>query len=292
MDFGANWQQYEKLTLSIPGYHPITDTVLSGIPGDSTLRIGTSGWSRKEYAGTLYTPGTKEDNWLNEYSRLFNCVELNATHYKIYSADAIRKWTNKTKSRDFKFCPKVPQVISHHSTLLNAATETFAFIEGIRAFEDQLGPVFLQLSEYFSPVRKRNLYKYLETLPQDITFFVEVRHPDWFNDPAEQEELFATLKHLNMGAVITDTPGRRDCLHMALTIPKLFLRFVTQGGHPLDVQRFEDWKIKIADLKAKGIEDIYFFLHVHDGKFEADFYKTVQTGFGLSIQQESQLSLF
>lgn len=295
MDFGANWQLYEKTDLSIPAWDQFNARVLNGKPADTPLRIGTSGWSRKEYAGTLYPPGVKDDALLAEYGKLFNCVELNATHYKIYSPDAIRKWTAKVKNRDFKFCPKVPQAISHQSTLLNAGTETAAFIESIRAFEDQLGPVFLQLSEFFSPVRKRNLYTYLESLPRDISFFVELRHPDWFNNQQEREELFNTLHQLGVGTVITDTPGRRDCLHMTLTLPKLFLRFVTKGGHPLDEVRLREWDQRIKELKAQGVGEVYFFLHVHDGKYEADFYKTVQSQFGLSIatpQQETQLTLF
>ncbi|MFY0255530.1 DUF72 domain-containing protein [Chitinophaga sp. 30R24] len=291
MDFGANWQFYDQLDLSLTPDEWITKEVLKGIPGESTLRIGTSGWSRKEYAGTLYPKGIREAGVLTEYSRIFNCVELNATHYKIYGPDAVRKWVEKTRGRDFKFCPKVPQVISHHSTLLNAGEETAAFLEGVRAFEDQLGPIFLQLSEYFSPVRKQNLYKYLEQLPRDLKFFVEVRHPDWFGIAAERREFFTTLHQLGIGAVITDTPGRRDCLHMGLTTPDLFVRFVTQGGHPLDITRLHKWKKRLEEWQQSGLQEIYFFLHVHDGKFEADFYREVQKLFGLTSQQ-TQMSLF
>nr|WP_295863359.1 DUF72 domain-containing protein [uncultured Chitinophaga sp.] len=291
MDFGANWQMYDRLDLSLPADAWPAAMVLNGAAGDPVLRIGTSGWSRKEYAGTLYTKGIKDP--LAEYSRLFNCVELNATHYKIYSPDDIRKWTDKTRGRDFRFCPKVPQSISHHSSLLNAGTETAAFLEGIRAFETQLGPVFLQLSEHFSPVRKLNLYKYLEQLPQDIRFFVEVRHPDWFENAAEREEFFRTLHQLGVGVVMTDTPGRRDCLHMTHTIPHLFLRFVTKGGHPLDFTRLQAWKERLDRWKGQGLQDLYFFLHVHDGKYEADFYQEVRTVFGLEAQsRQTQMALF
>lgn len=291
MDFGANWPMYDQLDLTLPADAWPTDKVLNGNAGNTLLRIGTSGWSRKEYAGTLYPKGTKDP--LSEYSRLFNCVELNATHYKIYSPDDIRKWTDKTQGRDFRFCPKVPQSISHHSSLLNAGTETAAFLESIRAFGPQLGPVFLQLSEHFPPVRKRNLYKYLEQLPQDIRFFVEVRHPDWFQLTAEREEFFHTLHQLGIGVVMTDTPGRRDCLHMAHTIPHLFLRFVTKGGHPLDAVRLKAWKERLDIWKGQGLQDLYFFLHVHDGKYEADFYQEVRAVFGLAGQpQQTQMSLF
>ncbi|NSL85312.1 DUF72 domain-containing protein [Chitinophaga sp. Mgbs1] len=293
MDFGANWQQYEQLDISLPADEWITGEVLSGGPVAGVLRIGTSGWSRKEYPGTLYPATIRDTAMLATYSRLFNCVELNATHYKIYSPDAISKWVEKIKGRDFICCPKVPQSISHHSTLLNAAVETAAFIEGIRAFGTHLGPVFLQLSEHFSPVRKQNLYRYLETLPEDIEFFVEVRHPDWFADANERRELFTTLHRLKKGLVLTDTPGRHDCCHMGLTMPVLFLRFVTCGGHPLDSVRLHAWKARIDSWKARGLQKIYFFLHVHDGKHEADFYREVQSVFGLTpAAREEQMSLF
>ncbi|WP_143305397.1 DUF72 domain-containing protein [Chitinophaga vietnamensis] len=293
MDFGANWQQYNQLYRPLPPDEWVTGKTLRGTPAaDSPLRIGTSGWSRKEYNGTLYTKNIKDAGQLTEYSRLFNCVELNATHYKIYSPEDIRKWVEKVKGRDFLFCPKVPQSISHNSTLLNAGEETAAFIDGIRAFGPQLGPVFLQLSEYFSPLRKMNLYKYLEQLPEDIDFFVEVRHPDWFSETATRREFFNVLRELSIGAVLTDTPGRRDCLHMGLTTPQLFLRFVTQGGHELDSLRLLDWHERILTWKEQGLEDIYFFLHVHDGRHEAAFYREVQTLFGLSQPQQQQMTLF
>ncbi|SHL46248.1 Uncharacterized conserved protein YecE, DUF72 family [Chitinophaga jiangningensis] len=291
MDFGANWAKYDQLNLELPADHPITGKVLKNGSGEGRIRFGSSGWTRKEYNGTLYPKGTSANNLLTEYSRLFDCVELNATHYKIYSAEEISKWMEKVKNKDFMFCPKFPQAISHHSSLLNAAEETNAFLAGIRAFGDQLGPAFLQLSESFSPARKLNLYKYLETLPEDIDFFVEVRHPDWFRQPYELNELLNTLRELSMGAVITDTPGRRDCLHMALTLPKLFLRFVTKGAHPLDMQRLLNWKDKLDDWTAQGLEEIYFFLHVHEGQHEAAFYREVQHVFG-TAKGEVQLSLF
>ena len=62
-------------------------------------------------------------------------------------------------------------------------------------------------------------------MPTDVQFFLEVRHPDWFTKDVSKE-LFETLHALNIGAVITDTAGRRDCAHMHLTIPKTFIRYV------------------------------------------------------------------
>jgi hypothetical protein len=65
--------------------------------------------------------------------------------------------------------------------------------------------------------------------------------PDWFGKDAIREELFTTLKEINMGAVITDTSGRRDCAHMHLTIPKAFIRYVGNSLHPTDYTRTDAW---------------------------------------------------
>ncbi|MFB6457808.1 DUF72 domain-containing protein [Chitinophaga sp. Hz27] len=294
MDFGAAWKRYDEMDITLPPDDPITSKVLRTAAKNHTLHIGSSGWTRKEFVGTLYPNNIKDVNMLSTYSELYDCVELNATHYKIYSPAEVRKWLEKVKSNEFIFCPKFPQSISHDSTLLNATEETKAFLDGISAFGKQLGPVFLQLSEHFSPARKLNLYKYLEQLPEEIDFFVEVRHQEWFANRFERKEFFNTLREMAIGVVMTDTPGRRDCLHMGLTTPQLFLRFVTKGDHHNDIKRLEEWLPRLEEWKAAGLEETWFFLHVHEGEHEANFYKEVRSLFGLEPResQESQLSLF
>ena len=41
--------------------------------------------------------------------------------------------------------------------------------------------------------------------------------------------------------MITDTAGRRDCAHMHLTIPKVFIRYVGNSLHPTDYTRSDAW---------------------------------------------------
>jgi uncharacterized protein YecE (DUF72 family) len=67
-----------------------------------------------------------------------------------------------------------------------------------------------------------------------------------------------------MGAVITDTAGRQDVLHMQLTIPKAFVRFVGNSLHPSDYPRIDMWAKRLKQWIDAGIEEIYFFMHMHD----------------------------
>ena len=231
---------------------------------DAKIYIGCAKWGRKEWIGKLYPKGTKEIDFLKQYVKHYNSIELNATHYKIYGKAAIEKWANFANDQDFKFCPKVPQLISHYSNFNNTDELTTAFLDGILAFKEHLGPIFLQVSEKYSPAKKDNLFKYLESLPTDLQFFLEVRHPDWFNNKKLEKELFDTLKSLNIGAVITDTAARRDCAHMYLTLPKTFIRYVGNSLHASDYTRIDDWVKRIKFWLDNGLEELYFFMHMHE----------------------------
>jgi uncharacterized protein YecE (DUF72 family) len=128
----------------------------------------------------------------------------------------------------------------------------------------------MQVSDKFSPAKKQNLFSYLERLPKDITFFAEVRHPAWFAEPATREELFQQLRNSKIGAVLTDTAGRRDCVHMELPIPKAFIRFVGNDLHPSDYARIDGWVKRIKSWLDQGLHELYFFMHQTDETFSPD----------------------
>jgi uncharacterized protein YecE (DUF72 family) len=228
------------------------------------IYIGCAKWGRKEWVGKLYPKGTKDINFLEHYVKHYNSIELNATHYQVYGPAAISKWADKAKGIDFKFCPKVPQIISHYSSFNNVDAITTSFLEGILAFKEHLGPIFLQVSEKYTPAQRDKLFNYLRSLPTDLQFFLEVRHPDWFADKVLHKELFDTLRSLNIGAVLTDTAGRRDCAHMKLTIPKAFIRYVGNSLHPTDYTRTDEWIKRMKHWLDNGLQELYYFMHMHN----------------------------
>lgn len=270
MDFGKiDAQDIDKTDFTLaPDGLRVPDLLKGKRRSDLEVYIGCAKWGRKDWIGKLYPPGTKESAFLDHYVRHFNCIELNATHYQIYPEQVIGRWAEKAAGHDFLFCPKVPQVISHYSDLAGeqARRLTDAFLSGIQAFGPTLGPVFLQLSEKYAPVRKEQLYSYLRSLPKDIRFFLELRHPSWFADEELRRELFDTLQRLSIGAVITDTSGRRDCAHMELTIPETFVRFVGNNLHKTDYERIDAWVERLNSWIDRGIHKVYFFMHQHDEK--------------------------
>jgi uncharacterized protein YecE (DUF72 family) len=265
MEFGrVTEKELATIDFSLPAEPADNKKILSGKKNKKPLvYIGCAKWGRKEWVGKIYPKGAKDANFLDHYVQHYNSIELNATHYQVYGPEAIGKWAARAKGRDFKFCPKVPQIISHYSGFNNVDALTDAFLAGILAFEENLGPVFLQVSEKYSPNKRDNLFKYLANLPKDVQFFLEVRHPDWFADTAIRKELFDMLCSLKIGAVITDSAGRRDCAHMELTIPKVFIRYVGNSLHATDYTRTDVWIERMKYWLDKGLEELYFFMHMH-----------------------------
>jgi len=268
MEFGrVPEKELDNIDFSLPP-EPAANKLLLKMPVKHPgVYLGCTNWGQKEWVGKIYPKGTKDASFLEHYVKHYNSVELNATHYQVYGPEAIGKWAAKAAGRDFKFCPKVPQLISHHSGFNNIDQLTTAFLEGILAFGEHLGPVFLQVSEAYHPKQRDKLFGYLRSLPTDLQFFLEVRHPDWFADAATRKELFDTLRSLKIGAVITDTAGRRDVAHMELTVPKAFIRFVGNSLHPSDYTRADVWVERIKYWLDHDLQELYFFMHMREEAF-------------------------
>jgi uncharacterized protein YecE (DUF72 family) len=266
MEFGrVPENELDSIDFSLPAEPAGNKKILSGKrKKDAKVYLGCAKWGRTEWVGKIYPPKTKEKDFLQHYVEHYNSIELNATHYKVYGAAGIEKWRDKAKRKDFMFCPKMYQGVTHRGSLKGKDFITNEFFRGIVAFEEHLGPIFVQVSDSFSPNRKKELLDYLASLPKDLQFFLEVRHPGWFAKEDVLKETLETLSSLNMGVVITDTAGRRDCAHMHLTIPKAFIRYVGNSLHPSDYTRSDAWVQRMKHWLDKGMEEIYFFMHMHD----------------------------
>lgn len=265
MEFGRLPEnELDNVNFQLPEEPAFNKKILTGKPEKNCkVYVGCAKWGRPEWVGKIYPPKTKEKDFLDHYVNHYNSIELNATHYKVYGAEGIRKWAEKAGDRDFVFCPKIFQGVTHRGSLKGKDFILNEFFRGIVAFEKHLGPIFVQVSDSFSPKRKSELFDFLRSLPTDLQFFLEVRHHDWFKD-AMKEELFEELRKMKIGAVITDTAGRRDCAHMYVTIPKVFIRYVGNSLHKTDYTRIDDWVKRIKYYLDNGMKEIYFFMHMHD----------------------------
>jgi len=274
MEFGrVTPGELMEVDFTLPPDTDLTSTTLQSAKNTAPLQVhvGCAKWGRKEWLGKIYPPKTKDTNFLDEYVKHFDCIELNATFYNVYPPETIRKWKEKADSNpDFKFCPKFSQSISHIRRLKNADDITTTYYEGILAFGEKLGPLFLQLSDNYTPKSFPELQAYLESLPKDIPVFVELRHKEWFSIPEHSQKVFDLLHRLNIGAVITDASGRRDVVHMNLPTPHAFIRFVGNSLHATDYARVDEWVQRIVQWREKGLQSIWFFMHQHDERYSPE----------------------
>lgn len=245
--------------------------------------IGLPKWGRKEWTGEgkLYPPKTKESEFLDHYVQHFNSIELNATHYKIHPKAHIEKWAGKAAGKDFLFCPKFYQGITHRGSLKGKSLLTREFYDSISGFGGHLGPLLVQVADSFSTKRMQELFEFLEEQEAPgTTSFLELRHPSWFAEKNSFEQLQEKLRSIGAGLVITDTVNRRDAVHMMLTVPKTFVRFGWLGNKPVDEFRIRQWKQVLDQWFAAGLESCFFFLHVSDENETIGFAKFVQEQLG------------
>ncbi len=266
MEFGrVTPEELETVSFTLPADRPETTRLLkdNNFTGKPQIFTGCAKWGRKDWIGKIYPKGTKEADFLNLYAKHFNCIELNATFYRMPTVSQTQGWRQKVGD-DFKFCPKFTDQITHIRRLKDVKELTDRFLEGISGFGNTLGPLFLMPHPGMAPKTIDNIQAFVELLPDDIELFVELRHPEWFSNEAVFNDLSQRLTKLQTGMVITDAAGRRDCAHMRLTTPEAFIRFVGNGLHPSDYTRVDDWVQRIKQWMSQGIEKVYFFMHQHE----------------------------
>ena len=92
------------------------------------IHVGTMGWSYDFWVGNFYPPETDANQYLAEYAKHFDSVEVDNTFYRIPSEATVKRWYDQTPS-DFVFSPKFPRIITHVKMLKDCETETTVFIK-------------------------------------------------------------------------------------------------------------------------------------------------------------------
>jgi len=261
MEFGTlPYDEINNVDFSLPPEPGRNATVLTGQRNHPKLYVGMPQWGRTEWVGKLYPKGAKQRDFVTYYAKQFNAIEFNATHYRLWEPWKLAQWAGQANSPAFMFCPKMFKEITHRPAIDKKQELLKQFLGNIEGFGKNLGPVFIQLQEGFNGKRKKELFDFLEQLPvHSKQFFLELRHPELLSN----EALFDYLQSKNIGVVITDAAGRRDCAHMKLTIPKVFIRCIF-NNHSSDIARIIDWASRLNRWMEQGLTEVYFFVHAKD----------------------------
>jgi uncharacterized protein YecE (DUF72 family) len=232
---------------------------------DNSFRVlmGAPAWGHKEWIGQIYPPKTKSTDFLFHYSRHFDCIELNTTHYQIPTNEKAALWRSKVPE-NFRFCPKLYQGISHSPGGLSDLGLLKDWYRFLGQLQPNLGPCFVQFPPYFDYSSKAQLFQFLQQWPCEFELALELRHPSWFADGKILPALTHYLQKRKVGLVITDVAGRREVLHTSISADFLMLRFVGNNLHASDFSRARTWVQRFSHWKKQGLQRVFLMVHEPD----------------------------
>ncbi|MDF2932717.1 MAG: hypothetical protein K0R36_2048 [Chryseobacterium sp.] len=246
-----------KIDFTLPKDHSRTKEILKqNKKGLENISIGCAKWNKTDLKG-FYPKGTKDE--LTYYATQFNSIELNATFYGMPTAEQVLTWKEKTPA-DFKFFPKITNTVSHFRRLLNIDDVVTQFATAVLNFDEKLGMVFLQLHDNFKPKDYERLEQFVNKWPKEVPLAIELRNTEWFTDEEIFDKTCSLFENNNITNIIVDTAGRRDMLHMRLTTPNAFIRYVGANAES-DYERLDDWLNHLTKWKKEGLQNLYFFVH-------------------------------
>jgi len=246
--------------------------------------FGCAGWSYKEWVGPLYDLGK---SMLQQYSNVFDTVELNSSFYRPPDEGTILGLTRNTK-RGFMFSAKLNQRFTHDLRLqLNAETqeelEHFVQLFDPLLTQDRLGCFLVQLP----PSLKRNdqlLENFLAALPHRYDYVVEFRHKSWM-----EEATWHILSKYQAAYCIVDEPLLPSEIH--ITSPIGYIRWHGHGERPWYNYRYtqeqlQGWVPKIKEVQANTKKTFGIFNNHFHGYAPENCIETMQM---LGIAKPNQL---
>lgn len=255
MKFGRDTQDLVQIAEA-----PKVEILTQESSSSTKIYTGLPKFSEDEVVKEFYAPKTKSADYLKEYSKLFNSIEMNGTRYGIPRESTLLKWDNDTPT-DFKFAPKVTQSFSHYGNLSLNFSKYSDFHKSLEPLAHKIGVIFLQLSEKFTKKREGELVSFIKKYRSQYLepLAVEVRDFDLLHS----RNFIDVCKRNKISIIVTDTPGRRDLVHCYLTTSILFIRFVGDELNKFDKDRINYWKA-IINSNIKYLSEVYFFFHLSD----------------------------
>jgi uncharacterized protein YecE (DUF72 family) len=162
------------------------------------VRIGTAGWSYKDWEGIVYPAGLKRTQHPAEYlARYFDVIEINTSFYGPIKPDLARTWCRKVASvnPEFQFTAKLYKTFTHApagevqptsaTTLAPTERDEREVKQGLDPLAEsgKLGALLIQF-----PISFKNTPENRDYLGQLLRRFegyprvIEVRHASWNNE--------------------------------------------------------------------------------------------------------------
>lgn len=253
------------------------------------LLIGTSGWSYNEWAGVFYP--SSSTNKLSFYSKVFGTAEVDSTFYAYPSKGLVIGWARYSPD-DFVFSVKLPRTMTHDKKLdLDKGVEPdlLKFLSLMKPLiaSGKLGPVLVQLPPSYSYQSDfQKLKGFLSSIPEDVRFAVEFRHPSWL-----KEEVWSLLRDRNVANVIVDEPLLPP--DTVVTADFAFIRWHGRGTRPWYNYRYTEaelkaWVPKVKEVTSR-VKRTYGYFNNHFSGFAVENSLKLMGMLGVSTPQQDEV---
>ena len=219
------------------------------------VRVGTSGYSYKEWKGIFYPEDLPAAKMLDYYASRFDTVEINNTFYRMPEEKMVAKWATQVPD-GFTFVLKAPQRITHQKKLAGAEDDVAHLFQVAASLGEKLGPVLFQLPP-FSRKDAARLQAFLEWLPEKRQVAFEFRHASWCDD-----EIYSLLRTRDVPLCLSDTDESGD--PDKLVIPTATWGYLRLRRTEYTDRDLEAWARRIEQQQWR--EAYVFFKHEDEAK--------------------------
>jgi uncharacterized protein YecE (DUF72 family) len=254
------------------------------------IRVGTAGWSYKDWEGVFYPPGMarRKQHPLEYLARCFDLVEVNTSFYGHIKPELAKLWARRVEAvnPEFVFTAKLHRSFTHSplavmeptsaATIRPSQQDESLAREGLDALAStgKLGALLIQFPVSFKNTALNR--EYLETLLGQFIEFprvVEIRHSSWDNP-----ETLSYFVRMQVAFCNIDQPliGRSLEPTEHVTSPVGYVRLhgrnydqwfeaeksADRYNYFYKEQELEEWKDKITHIAQKA-EVVYVVANNH-----------------------------
>ena len=171
------------------------------------IKIGTSGFSYKDWRGVFYPEKTKPSDYLKYYAEAFDTCELNFSYYRLPDEGIFERMLEKSEGK-VSFSVKAYKDITHKPECAPEIISQFKRSLNPLRRESKLSSILFQFPFSFKDISAGK--KYISRICAEFNDFpvaFEFRNRIWISD-----EIFSFLRGNNAGFVCVDEPQLRGLI--------------------------------------------------------------------------------
>lgn len=239
----------------------------------AAIYVGTSGFKFDDWKGRFYPETLKEQDWLRYYAARFNCLEINASYYRLMPAVTYERMRQAVPP-GFQFTVKAYRTLTHEAGSENEA-DFATFLASLQPLLEsgEFGCVLAQFpTSFHNTAENRSYLAAFRDRFAGIPLVVEFRGREWL-----EEAVFDYLREREIGFCAMDEPQFKSLMPpvAVATSPIGYVRFHGrnyqkwwkggEGGkerydYLYKKEELEEWVPKIERVAAET-QRVYVFMN-------------------------------